>query len=71
MLYTDGITEAENMAGEQYGLERMCAVVSRHWGKNVTRIKEALIEDLHQYIGSQTIHDDITLLIMKQKHLYA
>lgn len=69
VLHTDGITEAENMAGEQYGLERLCAVVSRHWGKNVTRIKEALIEDLHEYIGAQKIHDDITLLIMKQKHV--
>lgn len=71
VLHTDGITEAENMAGEQYGLERMCAVVSRHWQKNVTQIKDALIQDLHQYIGAQKIHDDITLLIMKQKHVLA
>lgn len=71
VLHTDGITEAENMAGEQYGLERMCAVVSRHWHKNVTQIKDALIQDLHEYIGSQKIHDDITLLIMKQKHVLA
>ena len=69
VLHTDGITEAENMAGEQYGLERLCAVVSRHWRKNVRLIKDVLIQDLHEYIGSQKIHDDITLLIMKQKHV--
>ncbi len=29
VLYTDGITEGENLAGEQYGMERLCAVISR------------------------------------------
>ena len=28
--YCDGITEAENLAGQQYGLARLCTVVSRH-----------------------------------------
>jgi len=67
VLYTDGITEAENMAGEQYGLERMCMIVSRHWAQKAVAIKQALIEDLHQFIGSQKIYDDITLLVLKQK----
>ena len=31
VLYTDGITEAENLVGEQYGLARLCTVVSQHW----------------------------------------
>lgn len=32
VLYTDGITEAENTDRQQYGLDRLCAVVSQHWG---------------------------------------
>ncbi|MGH8579125.1 MAG: SpoIIE family protein phosphatase [Gammaproteobacteria bacterium] len=27
VLYTDGFTEAENLAGEQYGLERLCQII--------------------------------------------
>jgi serine phosphatase RsbU (regulator of sigma subunit) len=69
VLYTDGITEAENMAGEQYGLERICAVVSRHWGEKAAAIKHALTRDLRHYIGAQKIYDDITLLVLKQKEL--
>ena len=69
VLYTDGITEAENMAGEQYGLERLSAAVSRHWAENTSTIKQMLIQDLRQFIGSQKIYDDITLLVLKQNQL--
>jgi len=67
VLYTDGITEAENVAGEQYGLERMCAVLSGHWHKSANAIKQAVIDDLHEHIGQQTVFDDITLLVLKQQ----
>ena len=33
VLYTDSITEAENLFGADYGLEKLCNVVPRH-GKN-------------------------------------
>ncbi len=67
VLYTDGITEAENLAGEQYGMERLCAVISRHWAETADAINAAVIEDLRQFIGAQTVFDNITLLVLKQK----
>ena len=67
VLYTDGITEAENMANEQYGLARLCAVVSRHWSEPAEAIKEAVVSDVAAYIGSQTVYDDITLVVLKQQ----
>lgn len=67
VLYTDGITEAENMAGEQYELERLCHVISRHWQKPAAAIKDAVMTNLHAFIGQQKVHDDITLLVLKQK----
>jgi len=67
VLYTDGITEAENTDGEQYGLERLCEVVSQHWSQSAEAIKEAVIADVRQHIGKQEVYDDITLVVMKQK----
>ncbi len=67
VLYTDGITEAENIAGEQYGLAQLCTVISHHWAKSAEFIKAAAIEDVRQFIGVQTVFDDITLLVLKQK----
>lgn len=67
VLYTDGITEAEDINREQYGLERLCELVSRNWERSVQGIKEAVIEDVRQHIGEQKVFDDITLVVLKQK----
>ena len=67
VLYTDGITEAENTKGEQYGLEQLCCVLSRHWELAAEAIKEAVVTDVRRYIGTQEIYDDITLVVVKRK----
>ena len=67
VLYTDGITEAENMDEEEYGLERLCTVLSDHWHQPAEAIKKAVIEDVREHIGKQKVYDDITLLVLKQK----
>jgi serine phosphatase RsbU (regulator of sigma subunit) len=66
VLYTDGITEAANMAEELYGLERLCEVVSQHWEAPADAIKQAVIEDVIRHIGDQKVYDDLTLVILKQ-----
>ncbi|MCP2727325.1 SpoIIE family protein phosphatase [Limnofasciculus baicalensis] len=67
VLYTDGITEAEDVNGLQYGLERLCQIVSCNWQESADDIRQAVIQDLRSHIGSHTVYDDITLLILKQK----
>ncbi|UBF29585.1 SpoIIE family protein phosphatase [Kovacikia minuta CCNUW1] len=67
VLYTDGITEAENSTRDLYGLERLCEIVSQNWQKSVHEIRQALVDDVYRHIGDQKIYDDITLLVLKQK----
>jgi sigma-B regulation protein RsbU (phosphoserine phosphatase) len=67
VLYTDGIPEAYNLSKEQYGLERLCEVVSQNWQSSAQEIKEAIIKDVYQFIGKQKVFDDITLLVLKQQ----
>ena len=67
VLYTDGITEAEDMNGVQYGLERLCEVLRTNWHSSVCEIRQAVIDQVWQHIGEQKVHDDITLLILKQQ----
>lgn len=66
VLYTDGITEAENIDKEFYGIERLCQVISQNWQQSAEEIKEAVITDVRSHIGSQKVFDDITLLILKR-----
>jgi sigma-B regulation protein RsbU (phosphoserine phosphatase) len=67
VLYTDGITEAENSGGRLYGIERLCAVLSREWGRSAGEIREAVIADVRSHIGEHTVYDDITLLVLVRR----
>ncbi|MEH2350872.1 MAG: CHASE2 domain-containing protein [Nostoc sp.] len=67
ILYTDGVTEAENIHGEQYGLERLCEIASKSWQHSSEEIKQNVIADVRQHIGEQKVFDDITLLVIKQR----
>ena len=67
VLYTDGITEAQNAVKEFYGLERLCAVVSAHWGRSAEAVKEAIVEDLRAFVGDALVYDDVTLVVLKQQ----
>jgi serine phosphatase RsbU (regulator of sigma subunit) len=68
VLYTDGITEAADREGRLYGMERLCAALSREWGHSAANIREAVIEDVRRHIGGHTVYDDITLLVMVRRH---
>ncbi|MGQ9865864.1 MAG: SpoIIE family protein phosphatase, partial [Pseudanabaenaceae cyanobacterium] len=55
VVFTDGITEAENDHGEMFGIERAHKMCNR------------VIAELLQFTNQQTIFDDMTLLIAKRK----
>ena len=67
VLYTDGITEAENLGGEQYGIERLCEVVRDNRQQSAEQIKQTVLDNVRSHIGQQKVYDDITLLVLKQK----
>ncbi len=55
------------LAKEFYEIERLCEVVQQNWQRTVNEIKQAVIDDVRDYIGKQDVFDDITLLVLKQK----
>jgi PAS domain S-box-containing protein len=67
VLYTDGITEAENLDHQQYGIDRLCAIVGQNWQQSADQIRQAVIDDVRLHIGTQRVFDDVTLLVIKQK----
>jgi serine phosphatase RsbU (regulator of sigma subunit) len=67
ILYTDGITEAENGTGEFYGLERLCAIIAAHWQCSASDIRKIIIEDVRQFTEAQKMLDDITIVVLKQR----
>ena len=65
LLYTDGLTEAENPDGEFFGIERVSAVFIQHAEYSPQAIIAALLKELKQFRQSEVFNDDITLMIFK------
>lgn len=69
VLYTDGITEAENSGGVLYGLPRLCDLVQKYWTNSAADIRRRVIQDVQSHIGHHKVFDDITLLVLKRPTL--
>lgn len=68
LLYTDGITEAKNLNGEQFGDERLKKSFEKHRSKAPNQLKEGIKSDLSEFIGGIDIDDDYTLVIVRLKN---
>jgi serine phosphatase RsbU (regulator of sigma subunit) len=67
VLYTDGITEAEDINENLYGIEKICQLVKKYRHLTAKEIIKIVIDDLKYYIGDHKIYDDITLLVLKKR----
>jgi sigma-B regulation protein RsbU (phosphoserine phosphatase) len=65
-LYTDGLTEARNRAGQEYGLQRIRALAARHIGKAPDRLISECLEDLVSFGEGLKQTDDLTLLVVRR-----
>jgi DNA-binding LacI/PurR family transcriptional regulator/serine phosphatase RsbU (regulator of sigma subunit) len=63
LLYTDGVIEAVNGAGEQFGSQRLALELARASGKPVTQIRDQLCSAVTHFMKQQ--HDDIALLVAR------
>jgi two-component system, HptB-dependent secretion and biofilm response regulator len=61
VLYSDGLIEAQNAAGELFGLERLAtALASVPAAARIDAVKDAV----NQHLGTQSAHDDLSLLLI-------
>lgn len=67
ILYSDGITEAENRQGIQFGQELICSTVKKYANLPTGRLVGKFIKDLCNYMGDSIIQDDISLIVIRQK----
>ncbi len=65
VLYTDGVTEAMNKIGEEFGMERLKEVIRLNKHLNANQIKDKVIEAVNQFAVGMPQFDDITLLVLK------
>ncbi len=62
VLFTDGVTEAENAAETQLGLDPILGLLSTMYGNDAVRLLDAIDTRVHEYIGDAPAGDDVTML---------
>jgi phosphoserine phosphatase RsbU/P len=65
-LYTDGLTESQNRAGAEYGLDRIRTLATRHTGKGPAALISECLEDLLIFGEGLKPADDLTLLAVRR-----
>ncbi len=65
-LYTDGLTEARNRAGAEYGLHRIHALGARHTGIEPAGLISQCLDDLLSFEDGLKQTDDLTLLAVRR-----
>ena len=66
VMYTDGVTEATNSVGEEFGPERITKVVKKNRNSTSQEICEAIFASNEHFMGRTKAKDDRTVLVIKR-----
>jgi len=65
VFYTDGVTEAQNQLGEEFGTERVCAIVRRGSSLSAEGIMNDIFSSAANFCSEVGFNDDVTVLVVK------
>jgi serine phosphatase RsbU (regulator of sigma subunit) len=66
VLYTDGITESCDRAGEEFGEKRVIESLTRHRNNSAAALVDAIVGDVKNFCPDEQ-SDDITLIVANCK----
>jgi sigma-B regulation protein RsbU (phosphoserine phosphatase) len=65
VFYTDGVTEAQNQLGEEFGTERLSAVVRRGSSMSAEDLMIDIFSNAANFCDEVGFNDDVTILVVK------
>ena len=67
VIYSDGVSETQNAAGEEFGPVRLYNTVARYLDSTAAGIRDKIEADLTKFAQGTPAGDDITLVIVKRQ----
>jgi len=64
ILYSDGIVEACNGEGEEFGYDRFSCYAQKNFGKSPESFRLGLLDEVRAFSGTESFEDDVTLLVV-------
>lgn len=65
-LYTDGLTEARSISGEEYGETRLMKLLEASASADSTSLIRACTEDLTSFLAGAQLADDLTIMVIRR-----
>jgi len=65
VVYTDGVTEAQDSRGREFGEKRLIDVIWTQFPLSPARLQEKLLASVQEFVGATPIRDDLTLLLLR------
>jgi sigma-B regulation protein RsbU (phosphoserine phosphatase) len=65
VAYSDGVTEARDSSGDEFGEERLLSCVQVNCTRSPVEIMESLLSSVHQFSAGTAQSDDITMLVLR------
>jgi sigma-B regulation protein RsbU (phosphoserine phosphatase) len=65
VMYTDGITEAVNIKNDEFGSERLAAIIKRSHQSPPKEVVRGIREGLEDFSGGQPLADDATVVVCR------
>ncbi len=66
LFYTDGVTEAVNDKGEQFGEDRLIEILTKNRALSAHDIRLLIYNELISFTSSTHIFDDLTMIVLKK-----
>jgi len=66
VLYTDGITEASNERGEEFGEQSLIQSLRQHWELSCQALLTTIVDEVRRFSREEQ-NDDITAIVAKVK----
>jgi sigma-B regulation protein RsbU (phosphoserine phosphatase) len=66
-VYTDGLTEAVNLQEEEFGMERLSALITAGADMPLKRLCDRVLSDVSDFAADMPQYDDQTLLLLRRK----
>ena len=67
VAFTDGLTEPENEAGEEYGEERLMELLRNAAHMPAKELIERVMNDVVAWTGEESLQDDMTMLVVRKR----
>jgi Stage II sporulation protein E (SpoIIE) len=68
VAFSDGVVDATNSSGEEFGDKRLLAIIRQLWDSSASDIRHAIHASLKEFTGNAPVDDDQTLIVVRFKH---